>query len=150
MRFNLLTYNVLFNRAYKQLHALVKKYRPDIICLQEVDTSETNLKALEDLGYSLADYANSFIQFGKIYGIATFYNPTSFEFGESKSIFLPKSIYELFLTILKVLRGGQKPRTLLGTTFIHKKTKKELVIYNTHLTTYGSKWAALKADKRSR
>lgn len=149
MRFTLLTYNVLFNRGYEQIGLITAKYKPDIICLQEVETSEVNLKILEDLGYKLADFANSFIQFGKIYGIATFYNPRVLNLIESNSIFLPRSIYEFLLTVLKLLHGGQKPRTILETRFICRGSKSELIVYNTHLTIYGSNSLRLKQIKEA-
>ena len=63
MKFTLLTYNVLFNKAFSHLPDILKQYQPDIVCLQEVDTREENLNQLEKCGYRLADYANCFIDF---------------------------------------------------------------------------------------
>ena len=83
MTFSVLTYNTLFNRAVNKLDIIVSQLHPDILCLQEVETEEKNLKKIENLGYRLADYSNSFIKFGKIYGVATFYNPNKLSFRQS-------------------------------------------------------------------
>lgn len=129
MNFSLLTYNVLFNKASIELQEIFKISRPDIFCLQEVETDDSNLNKLEEFGYKLADFSNSFIKFGRIFGVATYYDPAKFEFIESKSIKLPFTIYEIILIILK---GGNKPRTVLRTDFIDKKSKKKFTVYNLH------------------
>lgn len=131
MSFSLLTYNVFLNRAYNQIGQIFKLKKPDIVCLQEIETSEVNLKKFEDSRFKLADYANSFIKFGKIFGITTFYDPKKFELIDSTSINLPQSFYEVFLIIL---RGINHPRTALKTDFIYKPLNKKISIYNLHLT----------------
>src|SRR3989344_4360614 len=136
MTFSLLTYNVLFNKAFLQIENILYKYKPDIVCLQEVDTSSNNLTRLEKFGYKLADYSNSFIQFGKIYGIATYFNPEKLKLIKSNSFNLPKSIYELIITLIRILRGGNKPRTILRTDFLLNK-KKSISIFNIHLSLQG-------------
>lgn len=149
MGFTLLTYNVLYNKAFIELSDIVQKYSPDIICLQEVDTNEDNLKKLEKNGYRLADYSNSFIKFGKIFGIATYYNSMKFKLIGTNSIFLPRSVYEIILMVIRVLFGGNRPRTLLETTFSINGINCKIRIYNVHLTVYGANGARIKQIKEA-
>lgn len=148
MMFSILTYNVLYNSAFTHLKDLLIKHKPDIICLQEVDTNESNLKQIERYGYRLADYSNSFFRFDKIYGIATFYSSNSFKVMNSSTMRLPRSIYELFLYIIRLLKGGNKPRTVLHTEFIHLNTKRKLAVYNTHLTLIATNQGRVKHLKK--
>jgi len=126
------------------METIVQKLHPDIICLQELETTEENLKQMENYGYSLADYSNSFIKFSKIYGVATFYNPDTLSCTDSSTINLPRGVYELFLYILRILNGGNKSRTVLKTEFIAKINHKNISVYNTHLTLFGSNGVRLK------
>ena len=48
MDFSVLSYNTLFNSAVEELPVILKKYSPDIICLQETLTEEKNLKKIEN------------------------------------------------------------------------------------------------------
>ena len=137
MTFSLLTYNVLFNRAFSKLEKILSKYNPDILCFQEVDTGEENLIRLEKYGYKLADYSNSLIKFGIVYGIATYYNPKKIKLLDTDSFDLPKSLYEVITTAFKILKGGGKPRTILRTDFELMKSNKKVAIYNIHLTLFG-------------
>ncbi len=144
MDFTVLTYNVLYNKAYLQLECILQKHHPDLICLQEVDTDEKNLAYLDTFGYKLADYSNSFLKFGRIYGVATFYNPYRMHLIKSNSFFLPRSTYEFFLTIIRILQGGNKSRTLLETHFALKGAKTTITVFNTHLTMFGANGIRLK------
>jgi len=137
MTFSLLTYNVLFNKAFLQLEKILLKYKPDILCFQEVDTSEKNLNRLNKFGYTLADYSNSFIKFGKIYGVATYFNAKKLNLVKVDSFNLPRSVYEMLTTIVKILKGSGKPRTILRTDLSLGKKSKTLAIYNVHLTVTG-------------
>lgn len=135
MTFSILSYNVLFNKAIPAIVDIYDIVKPDLICLQEVDTDEANLKHLENEVYKLADYSNSFIKFGKIFGVATFYNSHTLNYSQSEIIALPRSIYEFISMILK---GGTNPRTVLKTDLIHQASHRKVTVYNTHLTAYGS------------
>lgn len=146
MNFSLLTYNVLYNKAFDKLGKIIDISSPDIICLQEIDTNENNLKNIEKFGYKLADFSNSFINLGKIYGVATFYNPNKIKFMESTTLQLPRSIYEMILLIIRILRGGNKPRTVLKTDFQLNNGAK-ITIYNTHLTVISTNQARVKQIK---
>ncbi len=138
MNFGVLTYNTLFNKAYKKIDAVIEKERPDIICFQEINTDETNLLSLENKGYKLADYSNSFIQFNSIFGVATYYNPKKFTLIDSEPINLHKSIPEIFFLILKLVLGINQPRTILRTDFLDKATHKKISVYNVHLLLFAT------------
>ncbi len=140
MRISVLTYNLLFNQALTPLKDLIKKYRPDIICLQEVLTDEDNLNQLVFNSYKLADFSNSFIKAHDIFGIATYYNSKRLIFDESDIYNLPRSWLEAFLVFF---RGSNDPRNVLKTEFKTKNGKK-IAIYVVHLTP----WATAKAKLR--
>ncbi len=144
MEISVLTYNLLYNKALGALESILDKYEPDIICLQEVDTDESNLKKLQKFNYILADYSNSFIKFDKVFGVATFYSPKNIGFICSSTHFLPRSVYELLLTVLRLLTGGNQRRTFLETSFVIKTTRQKLTVYNVHLTLIGSNGARIK------
>ena len=144
MDFSLLTYNTLFSDAVVGLKKICDAQHPDIICLQEVDTTDQTFKKIEQLGYQLADYSNAFIKNGRIFGVATFYNTEKFTFLDSKVIFLQKGIMEIIAYLLRIFKTGNKPRTVLKTDFICKKTKKEIAVYNIHLSPYGTNSIRLK------
>lgn len=138
MNFSVLTYNTLLNSAYLKLDTFIDQFKPDILCLQEVSTDSNNLKVIESKGYVLADYSNSFIKFGKIYGVATFYSPKKFRFISSKSLKISSNLAELFYTLVQAIVGVNKPKSVLRCDFIHKLTKKKLTVCNSHLLVVGS------------
>ncbi len=144
---SLLTYNVLYNNAFNEIKALINRHHPDLVCLQEIDTNENNLHLLEKQGYRLADYSNSFIKFGQIFGVATFYNPNRLKFTRSITLELPRSIYEIILLVIRLLRGGNKPRTVLKTDFCLKGNQK-ITVYNTHLAVFETNGARVKQMKK--
>jgi len=148
MIFSLMTYNTYLNQAVKKLTELLKIHHPDILCLQEIETTEKNLKTIGDLGYVLADYSNSFIKFGKIYGLATFYKIDTFKMLRSSTIFLRRSIFEFITSISRLFKGGNKAKTVLTTKLIDPKSKKIITIYNVHLSVYGTNSIRLKQIKQ--
>ncbi len=149
MKFSILTYNVLFNKAFLKLEGLLNLYQPDIVCLQEVDTNEANLSKLESLKYKLADYSNSFIKFDTIYGVATYFNSQRFDFHASDAFFLPRSLYESASKLINIFKGENKPRTVLRVDLLDKSSKKQLLIFNVHLSAYASNGARLKNLKQA-
>jgi len=134
MKFSLLTYNILFNKALPYLAPVLNEYHPDIICLQEIDTREENLKELEKCGYKLADFANCFIEYGQIWGVATYYNPDKLELMNSKPIKLINGFYEFIKLLSRLFRDRGLSRKILNTNFRFKTTKKDISIYNVHLS----------------
>jgi len=146
MKIRFMTYNILFSKAFNELDNILKETKPDILCLQEVETSEANFNRFESLGYALADYSNSFIKFGKIWGVATYYNKKNLDFSRSVIINLRRSIYEM---VLFILRGGNKPRTVLDTKFKIKSSKVTLQVFNTHFTMFASNGSRIKQLKET-
>jgi endonuclease/exonuclease/phosphatase family metal-dependent hydrolase len=138
MNFSLLTYNTLFNKGFDKIEAILDQSHPDIICLQEAFTSDTNLSKLNKFGYKLADYSNSFIQLGQVYGVATFYNPSKFQFVDSSPLKMKGNLTEFLFTILQFILGINKPKSMLRTDFIHKLSKKKITVCNAHLIVIAS------------
>lgn len=131
MKFTVLTYNLLVNQALHELLKVIHTYRPDILFFQEINTDEENLKKIEKFGYKLADFSNSFIRFGRAYGVATFYNPAVCRLSKSQSLNLPSSVYQI---VTFILRGKKSPRTVLRNEFVLKKAGSKITTYNIHLT----------------
>lgn len=144
MKFSLLTYNVLFNKAFLKLEDVLKEHTPDIVCLQEVETNESNLQRLENDNYELADYSNSFIKFGKIYGVATYFNKKKFKFSRSNTFTLPRSLYEMGWMVLNFLQGRTEQRTILLTNLKLIKGAHMITIFNVHLSAIATNGARLK------
>jgi len=144
MIFSLMTYNTCFNQAVDKLTQLLEKQHPDILCLQEIETTEQNLKTICAYGYTLADYSNSFIKFGKIYGLATFYKNDTFKMSKSNVIFLRRSIFEFITSISRFFRGKNQSRTVLKTKLFNSINKKIIIFYNIHLSVHGTNSIRLK------
>lgn len=132
MKFSLLTYNLFFNNAHTNLDSILSTYHPSIICLQEISTKEVSLKYIEQFGYKLANYSNSFFRRKNTFGVATFFDPQIFSFSKSQSVNLSRSFYE-FMRF--VANNDNQQRTVLRTDFVLKKTGKRIIIYNLHLAS---------------
>ena len=146
MKFSILTYNILFNRAKDSILELSKQYHPDIICLQESEAKDEDQNRLEENGYYLADFSNSFIKFGRIFGLATYFNANTLSFSSSTNFNLPRSFYE---TILLILRGNNNPRSVLKTDFVIREKNLKISVYNIHLTLISSNGSRLKQLKET-
>lgn len=144
MNFSLLTYNTLFNKAYKHLGQIIKQCSPDILCLQEVDISTKNLKIIEQFGYELADYCGTFIKFGKGFGVATFYNEKKFKLIDTHTLKVGFNLSELIFTIPRLILGINKPKSILRTDFISKINNKKIIICNSHLIVLASNSIRIK------
>lgn len=132
MNVSVLSYNLLFSKALPNVHTVLRHAQPDIVCLQEIETTEENFQVLEDCGYTLGDYSNSFIKFGRVFGQATFFNKKTVSFVSSITLNLPQSYYEVALLLL---RGVNDPRTVLKTEFRRGKSA-TFTIYNLHLSSF--------------
>ncbi len=130
MKLSVLTYNLHFHEAFSDIKQLLSKYNPDIACFQETETDEKGFANLEEVGYTLADYSNSFIRGAKVFCIATFYKADKLTMKESECITLPRSFYEVLLFLL---RGNHSPRTVLKSDF-QINSGKIITLYNLHLT----------------
>jgi len=137
MNLSFLTYNTLFNKAYRHLDSIINDYFPDFLCLQEVDISEKNLDIIKKYGYELADYTGTFIHFGKAYGVATYYNPKKYKLVNANSLKIGTNLQELLFTIPQILLGINKPKTVLRTDFISRSNKR-IIICNAHLIVLAS------------
>lgn len=133
MIFSLLTYNTLFNKAFKHLGQIIKQAPPDIICLQEVDISSKNLEIIRKFGYELADYSGTFIKFGRAFGVATYYHPKKFRLSNTDSIKISFNLLEILFTIPQLILKLNKPKTVLRTDFVSKVGNKKITICNSHL-----------------
>jgi len=149
MQFSLFTYNTLLNDAQKGLRSIFKKYSPDLVCLQEIDTDEQNIEKIEKLGYSLADYSNGFIKFGTVYGVATFIKSQAGKCINSKSITLPRGLGEAIAFILRIFKTQKKDRTVLKTEFILGNEKNKVAVYNIHLSAHGTNGIRIKQLERT-
>ena len=147
MTFSILTYNTLFNRAVEEIKPVILKHKPDILCLQEVKTEEENLKKMEKLGLKLADFSNSFIKFGTVYGVATFYNPKKFKHLGSSPLHSGSSLTEILFQLFQALLGYNKPKTFLKSDFKDKASGKSMSICNIHLYVVGSNALRIKHIK---
>lgn len=141
MQFSLLTYNLRYNKAINEIKNLVKKYQPDFLCFQEIMTNDTTIENIEKLGLKVADYSNSFIRRGKIFGVATFYNNKRFILTKSHSFNLPTNLYQV---ISFLLYGNRNPRTVLKGEFISVETKRRITVYNIHLTPIATNQLRIK------
>ncbi len=144
MNLSLLTYNTLFNNAVSNLDEVINTHHPDIICLQEALTDDKSIQKIEKFGYKMADYANSFVKFAKIFGVVTFYNPKILVYKDSFKLNLGTNLGEYFFYLLKIILGYNQPKTILETNFIHKLTKKKITICNVHLYVIGSNELRIK------
>jgi len=149
MQFSVLTYNTLLFDAERGLHAIFKKYAPDVVCLQEMDTNEKNIANIEKLGYNLADYSNGFIKYGIVYGVATFIKSNMGKCVTSKSIQLPLGLAEALIFILRIFRTKKKERTVLKTEFTFGDSKQKVAIYNIHLSSHGINGMRIKQLERT-
>jgi len=149
MDFSVLTYNTLFGNGQNALKKIFEKYKPDIVCLQEINTSKSSLKEVEKLGYTLADYSNAFIKFNQIYGVATFYNPHIFKVTFSNSISLPTGFFDILVYIVRIFKLGKKTRTVLESQFLHNKTENKVIITNVHFSPFGTNNIRLKQLRKT-
>ena len=128
--FSVLTYNVKFNSALPDVTKIISTHAPDVICLQEVMIGKKQSYRELFPGYNLAATSGSFYRIGKTYGQATFYKKDTFFQVGSRSVFLPKTYYEIALTLFT--RKG--PRTALLTDLVFRSNLQPISICNLHLT----------------
>ncbi|MBI2051374.1 endonuclease/exonuclease/phosphatase family protein [Candidatus Roizmanbacteria bacterium] len=146
MKFSLLTYNLLLNRATGELKEIISAHKPDLLCFQEINTDLSNLREIENHGYRLADFSNSFMRQGRVFGVATFYNPRVFSLSQTFSFDLPNSLYQI---IMFILHNKKNPRTVLKTEFVAKKNGKKVTTYNIHLTPFATNSFRIKQIKNT-
>ena len=146
MRLTILTYNTLYGRAVNRVIPFIKEKKPDIFCLQELEINQESFKSLHIDHYKLANFSNSFIKFGRVFGIATFYNSQRVKVSKTETFNIPRSIWE---TLLVIFKGGNKPRTSLITEFIiDKKRGCRVLVCNIHFSAMASAGLKLRQMKK--
>lgn len=145
-RFSLITFNTMYNKGLHQFEEVLRQYKPDVVCLQEIDTTDLNLRSLVKNDYYLADYSVSFKKFGKSYGVATYYHAKTISVSSSVRIDITRSMFDAFFFIFQ---GGNNPRSILKTNIFFKPTSRRINIYNVHLSPWGSNGARLKQLKKT-
>ena len=133
MKFKLLTYNLLFGKALPHAWEIIQHEEPDVICTQELPTDSKNLQYLNKKPYKLVSWTNSFLKFWTIFGNAVYINTDTCELIEERNDAMPASAYD-FWTFLT--HGLHITRRFTETRIRHKKSGKELIIYNIHLTHF--------------
>lgn len=128
MKFSILTFNLDMSKGIPKLLRVVQEYKPDIVSLQEFDTSADSRKIIEDLGYTFAEGSYSFRFFFTRYSVATFYKKEKFRLVSGTRLSLPIGLIEILL----FFKGGR--RSVASTLF--EADKKKFWIHNVHLTPY--------------
>lgn len=132
---------MLYNKATEHVEQVLKEHDPDIVFFQEILTDEQNLKRIQDLGYRLADFSNSFMRGTRIFGVATFYKHSVFSLTNSHIFSLPSSLYQ-FLTY--IVRNKKYPRTVLKNEFVCRENGQKIATYNIHLTPVATNGLRMK------
>lgn len=147
MILRVLTYNLLYGNAFKELTVFIEKYKPDIVCLQEIslDKIESDKKLLSK-SYKLAGSCNSFIKKGNIFGLATFYNHKKLFVSYFNNERIPHTIFDWLRFIRNFFKKRVK-REFLKTSFKILSSKKNITVFNIHLTAEATNEARIKQIK---
>lgn len=115
---NIISYNLKYNKANKELAGLVDKYSADVLCLQECYSDKTpdHINHLK-----LADKT----KFNRL-GLAIYFNPKRFSILQSESFALKKAFHD------RIFSPAQE--RLLVTKLYDKKLKQEVIIGSFHAT----------------
>jgi endonuclease/exonuclease/phosphatase family metal-dependent hydrolase len=111
-----ISYNLRKNRASSELVALVEQFNPDVLCLQECDTS---ILPAEVGALHLADSTSR-----NRLGLAVYYSRVRFTAVETKAFELKKSLHDRVLT--------PAHERLLGTRLVDGEDDRELVVASFH------------------
>lgn len=87
-RINIISYNLKYHRASRELAGLVEKYEADVLCIQECYSEQL---PQQTGGLVLAEKT----RFNRL-GLAIYYNPDRFSVLKTSSYPLKKSIYDRF------------------------------------------------------
>jgi endonuclease/exonuclease/phosphatase (EEP) superfamily protein YafD len=111
-----ISYNLRENHASGELVALTRNFDPDVLCLQEVDTSDLPAQ----VGHlQLADSTKR-----NRLGLALYYRMDRFSALDTQTFALKKSLHDMIL----------KPahERLIGTRLVDRETDRELVVASFH------------------
>jgi len=111
-----ISYNLRKNRASGELVALVERYDPDILCLQECDTLELPAEV------GLLHLADSTMR--NRLGLAIYYRRDRFEAVQTKTFALKKSLHDRVLT--------PAHERLIGTRLVDLAEQREIVVASFH------------------
>lgn len=111
-----ISYNLRKNRASSELVALVEQFQPNVLCLQECDTSTL---PVEVGALHLADSTSR-----NRLGLALYYSRDRFTAVETKAFELKKSLHDRVLT--------PAHERLLGTRLVDGEDDRELVVASFH------------------
>jgi exodeoxyribonuclease III len=116
----ILSYNLDFHKAYKEVASLIEEHHPDIVCLQECRVSDLhptigNLKLFTRTTVSQR-------------GLAIYCGPKRFELKKSCSSSLPISVYERLIPIERRLLSER----LLIAELKDRVTKNKLIVSSLH------------------
>lgn len=111
-----ISYNLRKNRASTELVTLIDRFDPDMLCLQECDTTAL---PPEVGGLSLADSTTR-----NRLGLALYYRSDRFEAAETRTFALKKSLHDRVLT--------PAHERLIGTRLVDNEEERELVVASFH------------------
>lgn len=124
-----ISYNLRKNRASGEISALLERYRPDILCLQECDT----LALPDKIGtLQLADSTTR-----NRLGLAIYYRDDLYTAVETRAFTLKKSLHD------RLLKPAHE--RLIGTRLVDKRMNLELVVASFH----GAPLTALNSLRRT-
>jgi endonuclease/exonuclease/phosphatase family metal-dependent hydrolase len=145
MLISILSYNLLYHQALPEVELMANEYNPDIICLQEVSADEISSQPLLiNNHYQLASFSNSFINHGKIFGVATFFNQKTTHLVRYENNKIPHTLYDWFRFFINIFKRKIIRRGVLKTTFQIKKSKEKITVINIHLTAEATNGARIK------
>ena len=110
------SYNLRKHRAINELAALDERYSPDLMCLQECDTT--------DLPHHLGHLELAMSTSGNRLGLAVYYRPDRYEFRVVRSFALKKSLHD------HLLRPAHE--RLIGVRLLDLEAQRELVVASFH------------------
>ena len=115
-RVKVVSYNLRKHRAVNELAALDERYSPDLICLQECDTT--------DLPQHIGRLELASSTSGNRLGLAVYYRPDRFEFRIVRSFALKKSLHD------HILRPAHE--RLVGVRLLDLEHDREVVVASFH------------------
>ncbi|MEJ3404622.1 endonuclease/exonuclease/phosphatase family protein [Rathayibacter sp. YIM 133350] len=111
-----LSYNLRKHRAVGELTALAEQYAPDVICLQECDTT--------DLPDTLGPLEQAHSTTGNRLGLAVYYRSDEFEFQATRAVALKKSMHD------RIAKPAHE--RLVGVRLFDRHADRDIVVASFH------------------